>query len=89
VAGLVGHTYHGWLHVSCLWTSEAYRNRGIGTELMDRAEAEAHQRGCHHAHLTTLEFQARTFYERRGYSVFGVLDDYPRPYKRYFMQKEL
>ena len=56
---------------------------------MRRAEAEAMDRGCHHAHLATLDFQARSFYESLGYTVFGVLDDYPWPYKRFFMHKQL
>jgi len=89
VAGLLGHTHHGWLHVGWLWVPEELRHQGIGTELMRRAEAEALERGCHHAHLTTLDFQARSFYERLGYTAFGVLDDYPRPHQRFFMQKPL
>lgn len=89
VGGLLGRTDHGWFYVGWLWVSEGLRGHGLGTQLMERAEAAAHERGCHHAHLTTLEFQARAFYERRGYRVFGTLDDYPRPYQRFFMQKEL
>lgn len=89
VAGLLGQTIHGWLRVGWLWVSEELRHQRIGTELMRRAEAEAFDRGCHHAHLETVDFQARSFYERLGYKVFGVLDDYPRPYKRFYMQKQL
>ena len=89
VAGLLGQTIHGWLWVGWLWVSEELRHQRIGTELMRRAEAEAFERGCHHAHLETVDFQARSFYERLGYTVFGVLDDYPRPYKRFYMQKQL
>ncbi len=89
VAGLLGQTHHGWLYVGWLWVSEPLRHQQIGTELMRRAEAEALDRECHHAHLTTLDFQARSFYERLGYTVFGMLDDYPRPHKRFFMQKQL
>lgn len=89
VAGLLGQTLHGWLYVGWIWVSEELRNQQVGTELMRRAEAEALARACHHAHLTTLDFQARGFYERLGYVVFGVLEDYPRPYKRFFMQKPL
>ena len=33
--------------------------------------------------------KAREFYERCGYQVFGTLDDYPKPYRRFFMQKPL
>jgi GNAT superfamily N-acetyltransferase len=54
VAGLLGQTYYGWLYVGWLWTSEPYRNRGIGTELMKRAEPEARERGCHHGRSRDL-----------------------------------
>jgi len=89
VGGLLGRTDHGWFYVGWLWVCDGLRGQGVGVQLMDRAEAVARQRGCHAAHLTTLEFQARTFYERCGYSVFGTLEDYPRPYRRYFMKKDL
>lgn len=89
VGGLLGRTDHGWLHVGWLWVSDDHRGQGIGTELMDRAEAMAREWGCHHAHLTTLDFQASRFYERRGYRVFGILEDYPKPFRRMFMRKDL
>ena len=63
--------------------------RGLGTELMARAEAEAIARGCHGAWLDTFEFQARGFYERLGYECFGELKDYPAGSARYFMRKTL
>jgi GNAT superfamily N-acetyltransferase len=89
VGGLLGRTDHGWLYVGWLWVSNDHRGNGVGATLMERAEAMARDRGCHHAHLTTLEFQASEFYERMGYRIFGVLDDYPKPYRRFFLQKEL
>ncbi len=89
LAGALGHTQYGWLYLGWLWVSEELRGRGVGMELLRRAEAEGVARGCHHAHLTTLDFQARGFYERQGYSVFAVLEDYPRPHRRFFMRKEL
>ena len=32
---------------------------------------------------------AKPFYERAGYSVFGILEDYPPGHTRYFMRKDL
>jgi hypothetical protein len=45
--------------------------------------------GCHHAWLDTFSFQARPFYEKQGYRVFGVLPDYPTGQTRYFLTREL
>jgi len=72
-----------------LWVAEAERRRGYGGELLARAEAEARRRGCRGVHLDTHEYQAPDFYRRRGYVVFGVLNDYPRGSRRYFLAKAL
>jgi hypothetical protein len=46
-------------------------------------------RGCIGAHLDTFTFQARPFYERHGYAVFGQLDNYPGGHSRFFLSKRL
>ena len=89
VGGLWGRTAYGWLFVELLVVPESLRGRGLGTELMTRAETEALARGCHSAWLDTFEFQARGFYERLGYTCFGELKDYPVGTARYFMSKTL
>jgi ribosomal protein S18 acetylase RimI-like enzyme len=89
LGGLLGSIWGGWLHISYLWIDEAVRGRRWATQLMDRAEAYARDRGCHSADLDTHSFQARPFYERRGYEVFGTLDDYPAGHKKFFLKKKL
>jgi len=88
VAGLAGETYCGWLFVKYLWVSEGLRGRGVGCELMARAEGLARERGCHSAWLDTFSFQARGFYEKLGYQEFGRLD-YPPDHHKHFMRKRL
>jgi GNAT superfamily N-acetyltransferase len=87
--GLLGATYWGWLYVEILWMTESARRQGFGSRLLEQAEREALLRGCHAAHLDTMDFQALPFYKRRGYTIFGVLDDLPRGHKRYFLKKQL
>jgi GNAT superfamily N-acetyltransferase len=89
IGGLVGETHWQWLHVELLWVAESYRGRGLGRRLLRAAEDEARLRGVRHAYLDTLDFQARPFYEREGWVVFGVLEDYPPGYKRFYMRKDL
>ena len=50
--GVSGVIYCDWLHVDGLWVDDGLRHRGIGTELMKRAESHAVARGCHSAWLT-------------------------------------
>lgn len=88
LGGLWGRTGYDWLFVELLVVPAALRGQGLGTELLQRAEREALERGCHSAWLDTFEFQARAFYERLGYTCFGELPNYPTG-SRYFMTKTL
>jgi GNAT superfamily N-acetyltransferase len=87
--GLLGETYWGWLHVGILWLEEKKRGQGYGSQLLVAAEQEAVRRACRSVHLDTLSFQALPFYEKNGYSVFGVLDDLPMGHRRFFLFKKL
>jgi GNAT superfamily N-acetyltransferase len=89
VGGLAGETYWGWLHVDALWVDQAVRGQDYGSQLLEIAEQEARQRGCMGAHLDTMSFQAQPFYEKHGYTVWGVLDDLPEGHRRIYMKKKL
>ncbi len=85
--GLDGHTAWRWLFVRILWVAPEHQRKGHGRRLMEAAHAEAKRRGCGAAHLDTFDFQAREFYERLGYALFGELRDYPPGHARYFLEK--
>jgi GNAT superfamily N-acetyltransferase len=87
--GLVGETGWKWLHIHWLWVDESARGRGFGHQLMAAAEREAAIRGCVASWLDTFEFQARGFYEKAGYTLFGTLENYPPGFRRYFLSKQL
>jgi GNAT superfamily N-acetyltransferase len=87
--GLWGKTVYDWLFVELLVVPEAYRGRGVGTQVLHRAEEIARERGCIGVWLDTYGFQAPGFYQKLGYQVFGTIDDHPRGSRRYFLQKRL
>ena len=87
--GLTATVKCGWVHVDLLWLDDALRGRGLGTAVMDAVEDDARRRGCVGAHLETTDYQALPFYEKRGYTVFGVLDGYPVGSKSYYLRKTL
>ena len=89
VGGLVGETGRRVFYVDMLWLSPAWRRQGCGGKLLDAAEVEARRRGCVVAWLDTYDFQARPFYERHGYEVFGDIDGLPGGHRRWFMKKAL
>ncbi len=86
---LLGEIWGGWLHVDTLWVEEGLRGKGFGTRLLKAGEQAALSRGCHGVYLDTHTFQARPFYERFGYTVFGQIDDYPPGHSAFFMLKRL
>ena len=89
IGGLTGDISWGWLHVDVLWVAESYRQDGIGTSLMDKAEAEASAMGVHQAYLETTDFQAVGFYKKRDYHVFAQLEDQSPGHICYHMIKSL
>jgi len=89
VGGLWGKTVYDWLFVEWLAVPEAYRGQDYGTALMGEAEKLARANGCVGIWLDTFEFQARGFYEKLGFDVFGTLEDHPVGQCRYFMRKRI
>ena len=84
LGGLLGDAWGGWLNVQFLWLDEAARGQRHGSRLMDAAEDYAIRRGCFAATLETHSFEALGFYQKRGYEVFGVLEDYPPGHTQVF-----
>lgn len=87
--GLYGVSYYSWLFVQLLIVPERHRGTGLGTRLLRQAEAVARQRGCIGVWLDTFSFQARGFYEKRGYQAFGEIASYPPGHSRFWLSKRL
>ena len=87
--GLLGWIAWEWLYVEKLWLPDALRGAGLGSRLLRAAEEHALAHGCRGAHLETLEYQARPFYERHGYEVYGVLEDFPPGSSKFHLRKRL
>ena len=89
VGGLLGHSVYQWMFIAKLWIAESIRGGGYGSALIDAAEAEARARGCIGIHLDTFEYQARPFYEKHGFALFGTLEGYPPGYRQFHLAKRL
>jgi len=89
VGGAIGSVFGGWLYISLMWIEDSLRNRGYGTKLLEMMENEAVKLGCRHAHVDTYSFEARPFYEKNGYTVFALLENYPEGHSKHFLKKKL
>lgn len=88
IGGLVGETYWRWLVIDVLAVDPQFRGRGVGTELVRRAEAIAAGRGCLRAHTTAWAFQGLGFWQQMGYSIVGELADHPDGHVQYWLRRD-
>jgi GNAT superfamily N-acetyltransferase len=79
IGGLWAMSLWGSFYVNVVFVPDAMRGEGLGTDLLAQAETEARVRGCWHMWLDTYDFEARPFYERLGFEVFGQLEGPGRP----------
>jgi GNAT superfamily N-acetyltransferase len=89
VGGITAQSFWGWLYIVAIAVVPSWRGQGYGRQLMTTAEAWGLECSCHGAWLMTMSFQARTFYERAGYQVFGELPNFPERHARVFMRKSI
>lgn len=87
LGGIWAHSVYRWMAIDMLFVPEAVRGRKIGSDLLRMLEAEALLRGCVGVQVDTFSFQARPFYEKQGFTAFGLLEGYPPGHGRIFMSK--
>lgn len=90
IAGINAEMY-GWniLYIGVLFIAKDNRLQGLGSRLLNHVENEAKALGATLAHLDTFDFQAKDFYLKHGYEIFGELNDCPKNHKRYYLSKKL
>jgi GNAT superfamily N-acetyltransferase len=90
IAGINACLYHwGILYIDVLFVDEKHRGKQLGRKLLEYVENEAIAMGATLSHLDTFDFQAKDFYLKYGYTIFGVLENCPKNHKRYYLSKPL
>ena len=89
VAGITGHSFWHHLHIDFLWVDKALRGQGYGSKLLREMEDYAKEKGCYLIYLDSFSFQAPEFYKKHGYKVFGKLENHPKGFDQYFLEKRL
>jgi GNAT superfamily N-acetyltransferase len=90
IGGLVGETQFRWLKVMLMSVDSSWRRRGLGTEMMKLAEAEAVVRKCRYAFVDTMDYQAPAFYKHIGYTIVGRIDDWDsHGHAKLFLTKQI
>ena len=87
IGGVWGEDDYGWAFICYLVVPKALQGQGLGTRLMDMAEKIARDRGAVGMWLYTYEFQAKNFYQKIGFELFGSLDAGTRAVGQHFLRK--
>ena len=89
VVGIVtGHAYYNEVHISDLIVLEQYRNKHIGTKLMEAVENFYKNKNFENMNLTTYAFQAPEFYKKCGFKVEFIRENKENPkLTKYFLVK--
>lgn len=90
IGGIVGRMYCWHVaYIDLFWVDKNHRKAGLGSQLLTEVETYAKNMGCYLIHLDTFDFQAKDFYVKMGYEVFGKLENCPPGHCRYFLKKDL
>lgn len=87
--GFLMELYYESAFLKWAWVDEKLRRKSLGRTLMALAEDESRKRGAKNLWLDTFSYQARPFYEKLGYKLFGTLELGRPGLKRYWLSKEL
>lgn len=89
LGGIRACGYWNYCILELLWLSEKTRGLGVGSKLIQAFEKFAANKGFNYVRTETISFQARPFYEKLGYTVYGELPNYPKGHTTYCLYKEL
>lgn len=89
VGVVMGYWLYDWLYVEYLAVTEASRGEGVGSRLLERAEAYAQELSLKGVALDTFGYQAPSYYEARGYVERMVIPGKDRARDRIYFQKKL
>lgn len=76
--------------IDSILVRNAFRNKGIGTDLLKEAETKAIEKKCHVIKLETgKDWGAKSLYESQGYELRAELKEYYGKYDFVLMDKRL
>lgn len=90
IGGVQGNlNMQNWARIDVFFIEEAYRRSGIGMQLIKKVEEFATKNHCTGIITDTWDFQAKGFYEKMGFSLYGTLKDHPIGTIVYCYEKKL
>lgn len=89
IAGCNGSIIFGSIYTDQLWVDPNLRKRGAGKKLMEAVHEYGKKHGCTISTVTTMSFQAPSFYKKLGYKIDFSREGYNKGASCIFMSKKL
>lgn len=90
IGGVISTIYFSTvLSIEVFFVEEGLRNKGVGSALLLHLEQEAKKHHVTLMHVDTFDWQAKDFYLKKGFEIFGVLEGCPKGHTRYYMKKNI
>ncbi|MDO5556501.1 MAG: GNAT family N-acetyltransferase [Clostridia bacterium] len=83
IGGIVVYEKMQWIQVDTLFVDEKYRNKKLGSQLIAKLIEYCKSNNLIGIHLTTLDFQAKGFYEKQNFTLIAEIKDWPKGITRY------
>lgn len=71
-----GENYSGWFYLTDLFIEKEFRNKGIGSDLLNELEEKTKINGIENIWLWTSGISTLRFYERHGYTQFAEMENW-------------
>lgn len=86
---IVAELFWGALHIKYVYVDEAYRGKGIGSQLMERALKYGRENKCLFAFVETMSFQALDFYRKMGFELEFTRSGYKYDASFHYLRRTL
>lgn len=83
IGGIVVYEKMQWIAVDTLFIDEKYRKQKIGSKLISKLIEYCKENNLIGIHLTTMDFQAKGFYEKQGFELVSEIKDWPKGVTRF------
>lgn len=89
IAGIEGYDIYGGLYIDLLFVNNEHRKNGYGTKLVGKAIEFGTGLGCRFAYLSTMDFEAKPFYQKLGFEIEYIRQGYHNDSSMYYLKKQL
>ncbi len=88
IGGAIGYELYNWYYLDLMYVDESYRNKGVGTRLLKQIDEYVIANNLSGIRTETWDFQAKGFYEKNGFVIFGEISNCPPGTIEYHLKKE-